>query len=82
MKSKQKFEAPPFRNYPTILKEGRELRGPLDLVEPYDDGLIHIRVAGLDRLVSDELEGKLRPLIGHWVGILRIGRWCAMEVPA
>jgi hypothetical protein len=56
---------------PAVLRESWELVGPLDLVEPYGDGLIHVRVAGLDELVSDELEGKLRPLIGLGMAELR-----------
>ena len=71
---------------PTVLQDGWELRGPLDLVEPYGDGLIHVRVAGLDKLVSDKLKNKLSPLVGHslvghMVSILRIDdRWGCAEV--
>jgi hypothetical protein len=68
------------RSSASVLQDSVELVGPLDLVEPYGDGLICVRLGGLGRLVSDELEAKIKPFIGQWVGILRLGDcWSATE---
>jgi hypothetical protein len=68
------------RSSATILRDSVELVGPLELVEPCGDGLIRVSVGGLERLVSDELEAKLRPSIDLWVGILWIdNHWSATE---
>jgi hypothetical protein len=87
IKSKQKFEVPSFRDcpthiQPTVLKDGFELVGILNAVQPAGDGLVHVSLASLERLVSDELEGKLKRLVGSRVSILRVGDfWGAVKVP-
>ena len=83
-KAKQRVEIRPFQDrpiMPTVLEDGWELSGILDAVQPYGDGLIHVSMMGLERLVSDELERDLRPLIGQKVIILRYGRWSAGRLP-
>ena len=71
----------PVAPQPTILEDGWVLSGVLDAVQPYGDGLIHVSMMGLEQLVSDELEGDLKPLIGQKVSILRYGRWSAGRLP-
>lgn len=71
------------RSAPTLLRDLRELVGDLEDVQPWEDGLVHIRVAGLDRLVPDELEAKLNALRGRSVSVLRSDmHFSVMEVPA
>ena len=68
----------PISPQPTILQDDFEVIGLLDKVEAYGDGLVYVRIAGFDKLVSEDLEGKLRKMIGKHVSILRLGdRWSA-----
>jgi hypothetical protein len=82
IKSKQIPEFLPFRDYPKLLQSGWELRGILDAIQPVGDGLVQLRIAGREMLVSDELEGKLTSLVGHFMFILRVDDgWGCAEVP-
>ena len=72
----------PFSDCPKLLQDRYELCGILESVQPYEDGLVHIRVAGLDRLVPDELTKKLTVLRGRFVSVLRIeSHFSVAEVP-
>jgi hypothetical protein len=64
-----------------LAKDGCELVGVLEGVEPIDDGLLQIRIGGLERCVPEEMELQLRPLVGKRTSLLRIGeRYSAAEV--
>lgn len=60
------------RSTPILIKDLHELRGTLENVQPFEDGLLHIRIAGLDRLIPDELEAKLNALRGRLISVLRV----------
>ncbi len=64
-----------------LLRDHRELRGTLEDIQPADDGLICVTVAGLRRLVPEELESELQPLRGRFVSILRLDGYDVKEVP-
>jgi len=66
-----------------VLRDGHELVGVLEEVEPVGGGLVKIRIAGLERLVAEELGERLRPMVGKRTSILRIGdQWSVVEVSA
>jgi len=63
-----------------VLQDGHELVGILESVELVGGGLVKGRMAGLERLVAEELAGELRSLQGKKVSILRVGDyWSAVE---
>jgi len=65
---------------PHVLQPLHELVGILEVAEPVGGGLVKVRIAGLERLVSDELEGRLGALEGKEVSILRTMKgWTAVE---
>ena len=65
---------------PPVLKHTHELIGILESVEPVGGGLVKVRIAGLERLVAEEMEGRLRGLVGKRTSILRVGDyWSAIE---
>ena len=71
------------RPEPPVLQNGHELVGVLESVEPVGDGFLWIRIAGMERLVAEELGEQLRGLTGKKVSIMRVGdQWSAVEVPA
>lgn len=83
MKKKQsEFET--FTNAPTILgRDAQCVEGLLRSVEQYGGGLLQIRLGSRDWLVSDELERKLKPLIGKKVLVIRVeDDWGCGKVPA
>ena len=57
-----------------LAKDGCELVGVLEGIQPIEDGLLQIRIAGLERCVPEEMELQLRPLVGRKTSILRIGQ--------
>jgi hypothetical protein len=64
-----------------LAKDGCELVGVLEGIQPIEDGLLQIRIAGLERCVPEEMELRLRPLVGRRTSILRIGEcYSAAEV--
>jgi|GEM_PF-4215963 len=67
---------------PIVLQELKELVGTLEDVQPWEDGLVKVRVAGVDRLVPDELQPKLTSLRGRFVSILRCEGYFGVEVRA
>lgn len=76
------MKSDPFPVVPTLIRDGWKLVGILDKLQPYGDGLVQIRVAGLDRLVPDELEAKLTALRGRFVSVLRVESYFGVvEVP-
>jgi len=65
-----------------LAKDGYELVGVLEGIQPIEDGLLQIRIAGLERCVPEEMDLQLRPLVGKRTSILRIGeRYSAAEIP-
>lgn len=58
---------------PRFLAPGRALWGPLESIEPAGDGLILVRVGGLDRLLPEDLASRLQSLLGKAVNIAHIG---------
>jgi hypothetical protein len=65
-----------------VLQNGHELVGVLESIELVGDGLLRIRIAGMERLVAEELAERLRGLVGKKVSILRVGgQWSAVEMP-
>lgn len=58
---------------PHVLQDRRELRGILESVQPFDDGLVKVRIEGLERLIPEELTEDLNALLGKETSILRIG---------
>jgi hypothetical protein len=56
------------------LQAGHELVGILECVQPMpeESGLIWISVSGCERLVAEELDAKLLPLVGRKVSLVRI----------
>jgi len=63
-----------------VLQNGHELIGILETVESVGDGLVRVRIADLERLVAEEMEGRLRGLVGKRTSILRVGDyWSAIE---
>ena len=67
---------------PIVLQDFKELVGTLEDVQPWEDGLVKVRVAGVDRLVPDELQSKLTSLRGRFVSILRCEGYFGVEVRA
>ena len=57
-----------------LAKDGCELVGVLEGIQPIEDGLLQIRIGGLERCVPEEMELQLRPLVGRKTSILRIGQ--------
>jgi len=57
-----------------LAKDGCELVGVLEGIQPIGDGLLQIRIGGLERCVPEEMELQLRPLVGRKTSILRIGQ--------
>jgi len=57
-----------------LAKDGCELVGVLTSIQPVEDGLLQIRIDGLERCVPEEMELQLRPLVGRKTSILRIGQ--------
>jgi hypothetical protein len=54
----------------------------LESVEPVGDGLVKVKIAGLERCVAEEIEIELKPLVGKKASILRVGDdWSAVEWP-
>ncbi len=56
-------------NRPHILAPGRILWGVLEDLQPMGDGLVLVRVAGLERLVDESLRQTLQGLMGQTVAI-------------
>jgi len=64
-----------------LAKDGCELVGVLEGIQPIEDGLLQIRIGGLERCVPEEMELQLRPLVGKRTSILRIGeRYSAVGI--
>jgi hypothetical protein len=64
-----------------LAKDGCELVGVLEDIQPIGGGLLQIRIGGLERCVPEEMELQLRPLVGRRTSILRIGEhYSAMEI--
>lgn len=71
------------RSQPSIpvLQDAHELIGTLENVELVGGGLVKIRIAGLERLVAEELVGQLKGMVGKRASILRVGdEWSVVEV--
>ena len=65
-----------------VLQDFKELVGTLEDVQPWEDGLVKVRIGGVDRLVPDELQPKLMNLRGRFVSILRCEGYFGVEVRA
>ena len=63
---------------PQILRDGKELVGILEDVRPFGDGLQYVKIAGLERLIPEEVN--LDGMKGKRISILRIGGHCGAGV--